>query len=86
MTTQSVGPDRPALVKNDWTAWWAYLVGPILGAIIAVGIAFVLRGPGGGRSGTEAAMGTLGSRWRPGRIGRDSKDDPAGSLTWTART
>jgi len=57
-------------VKNDWTSWWACLVEPILGAIIA----FVLRGPGGGRSGTEAAMGTLSSRWHPARIGRDSKN------------
>jgi aquaporin Z len=59
----------PALVLNDWTSWWAYLIGPLLGAVIAVGIARVLRGPGGGRAGTEAAMGTLGTRWHPVRIG-----------------
>jgi aquaporin Z len=34
-----------ALVLNDWTSWWAYLLGPIIGAIIAVGIASPLRGP-----------------------------------------
>jgi aquaporin Z len=66
-TARSLGP---ALVLNDWTSWWAYLLGPILGAVIAVGIAFVLRGPGGGAAGTAAAQGTLGVGWKPLRIGR----------------
>jgi aquaporin Z len=66
-TARSLGP---ALVLNDWTAWWAYVVGPLLGAVIAVGIAYVLRGAGGGQAGTAAAQGTLGTRWLPGRIGK----------------
>jgi len=56
----------PALVKGDWTSWWAYLAGPVAGGIIAVGIAYVLRGPGGGRSGVSAAQGTIGVDWRVG--------------------
>src|SRR5579859_4055853 len=68
----SMNPARslgPALVLNDWNSWWAYLIGPIAGGAIAAGISFVLRGQGGGVSGTQAATGTLGLRWRPGRIG-----------------
>lgn len=69
----SMNPARslgPALVLGDWSSWWAYLVGPMLGAGIAAVIAFVLRGPGGGTAGTQAAQGTLGSLWRPEPIGR----------------
>ena len=58
----------PALVLGDTTAWWVYLVGPLAGAVIAAGIAYVLRGPGGGFYGTKAAAGTLGWLWRPGPI------------------
>jgi hypothetical protein len=37
----------------------AYVVGPLVGAILAVGAAFILRGRGGGASGSRAAQGAL---------------------------
>jgi aquaporin Z len=36
-----------------------YVAGPLVGAFLAVGVAFVLRGRGGGRSGSAAAQGDL---------------------------
>jgi hypothetical protein len=42
---RSFGPD---LVMGDFSHFWVYLVGPLLGALLAVGAAHVLRGRGGG--------------------------------------
>ena len=58
----SMNPARtfgPNLVSADFTAYWVYIVGPLLGAAIAVGLAFVLRGRGGGLAGSAAAQGAL---------------------------
>ncbi len=49
----------PNLVSADFTDYWVYIAGPLLGAAIAVGFAFVLRGQGGGRAGSAAAQGAL---------------------------
>ncbi len=58
----SMNPIRslaPDLVANDFTAYWVYLAGPLLGAVLAVGAALVLRGYGGGVAGSQAAQGAL---------------------------
>ena len=54
---RSFGPD---LVVGNFASFWVYLVGPLAGALIAVGAAWILRGPGGGPVGTAAASGSLG--------------------------
>jgi aquaporin Z len=58
----SMNPARtfgPDLVSADFTAYWVYVAGPLLGAVLAVAFAFVLRGRGGGRAGSSAAQGGL---------------------------
>lgn len=58
----SMNPARtfgPDLVATTFTDYWIYVVGPLLGAAIAVGFAYVLRGQGGGASGSAAAQGAL---------------------------
>lgn len=49
----------PNLVGGDLSSYWVYVAGPFLGAALAVGMAYVLRGTGGGRSGSLAAQGVL---------------------------
>ena len=66
----SMNPARtfgPDLVGADFTAYWVYIVGPIAGAVVAVGTAFILHGRGGGRAGSAAGQGTLPRRDRPPR-------------------
>ena len=58
----SMNPARtfgPDVVAADFHAYWVYVAGPLAGAVLAVGIAFVLRGRGGGRAGSGAAQGGL---------------------------
>jgi aquaporin Z len=58
----SMNPARtfgPDFVSADFTAYWVYVAGPLLGAVLAVGFAYILRGRGGGIAGSGAAQGAL---------------------------
>jgi len=62
---RTFGPD---LVGRDFTSYWVYVLGPLIGAVIAVGFAYALRGPGGGAAGSAAAQGGLDTEVRrPGQ-------------------
>src|SRR3984885_7059084 len=67
----SMNPARtfgPDLVGAHFTGFWVYVAGPLAGAVIAVVIAFVLRGAGGGQSGSGAAQGDLFTEaYEPGK-------------------
>jgi aquaporin Z len=54
----SMNPARsfaPELVGLDFANFWIYLLGPAVGAVLAVGAAHILRGPGGRDPTAEAA-------------------------------
>jgi aquaporin Z len=63
----SMNPARtfgPDLVGKDFSDYWVYVAGPLVGATLAVGAAWVLRGAGGGRAGSGAAQGALDTESR----------------------
>lgn len=51
---RAFGPD---VARGDLSTWWVYVAGPLLGAVVAVGVASILRGPAKAQE-AQAAMGT----------------------------
>jgi len=51
---RSFGPD---VAIGNLSTWWVYLAGPVVGSVLAVGVAYVLRGPAK-EAEAGAAMGT----------------------------
>ena len=53
---RSFGPD---VALGRFADQWVYWIGPVIGAMLAVAFAWLLRGPGGDPGGVTAARGTL---------------------------
>ena len=73
---RTLGPD---IVGNDYTGWWVYIAGPVIGAAIAVMIIGAVRGLPDKEERDAAQGGALPiTAARPGRPLR-SRQAPAGS-------
>jgi aquaporin Z len=74
----SMNPARsfgPELALGDFSNYWVYVVGPIAGAALAVGFAWILRG-GGSLGGLSAARGLIGGDAALASSADDPKGDP----------
>lgn len=55
---RSLGPD---VVLWNFDHYWVYLAGPTIGMLVAVGLAYILRGRGADATAARAAQGSLGT-------------------------
>ncbi|MBA2679582.1 MAG: aquaporin [Ktedonobacteraceae bacterium] len=80
----SMNPTRqlgPALVSGDFSHLWAYIVGPFIGMLLAVGVAYLLRGPGGrDAQGPTLAQGDVEAVLRATKVITDTYS-PTGNAT-----
>lgn len=66
----SMNPARsfgPAIVSGDFKSFWVYVLGPFIGALVAVGSAYLLRGRGGDATSRLAGSGALTGSGASGR-------------------
>jgi aquaporin Z len=70
---RSFGPDAALW---DFSHYEVYLFGPLIGAVLAVGLAWVLRGPGGDVAAIHAAQGAIVDDPPPAATPRPQRDGP----------
>jgi aquaporin Z len=70
---RSLGPE---LVSGHLANAWIYVVGPLLGALLAVGVAYILRGPGGDEPAVAAAGGRLPEILRESASRQTHRNEP----------
>jgi len=78
----SMNPVRsiaPELVIGNLGYAWIYVIGPVLGGLIAVGIAYLLRGPGGDEPAVQAAQGRLSEILAESRSGNSHRTKGSGT-------
>ena len=79
LTGGSFNPARwfgPALVSNEWGGTWPYLVGPVVGSLLAAAV-FALRARGRWRAADRVAGADQGERDSAGKARRGGKAVPA---------
>jgi aquaporin Z len=82
---RTLGPD---IVGNDYTGWWIYLVGPVIGAAIAVAIINAVRGMPDKDERDAAQGGALpifGSKKRPEKTNEAPTAPPAVTSRFPAK-
>ena len=70
---RSLGPE---IVSGHLANAWIYIVGPLIGSLLAVGIAHILRGPGGDAPAIQAAQGRLPEILRESNHGDSNRARP----------